>query len=140
MLIHNNLDLLFLDLARNLTHTPFRGENRFPPTNIVKLSEDKYEIVLAMAGYKSEELDITEHEGNLTVSYTTQSVRDADDVTQPNYPVYIQQGISKRDFSRSWKLDDHIKVTGAKMEDGLLTISLTREVPEDKKPRTINIG
>ena len=110
------------------------GDNSFPPYNIEKLGSDAYRITMAVAGFAREELDITVQENTLVVSGK------AADEAQPAERTFLHRGIAKRAFERRFQLADVIKVTGASFENGLLNIELTREVPEHKKPRKVEIG
>jgi molecular chaperone IbpA len=104
----------------------------YPPYNIESTGEDSYRITLAVAGFAEDELTIVDHQGTLTVSG---SKKKADDNAR-----YLHHGIAARAFERRFSLADHVKVTGASLESGLLQIDLVREVPEAMKPRTIKIG
>lgn len=108
------------------------NNNGYPPYNIELLSENHYRISMAVAGFAQDDLDITSHENTLTVKGTKESNDE-----QKNY---LYQGIAERGFERRFQLADHIKVTGADMENGLLHIDLVRDVPEAAKPKTITIG
>ena len=103
----------------------------YPPYNIARAGEDAYRITLAVAGFGEDNLDITVQESRLTV--TGRSDESSDTVE------YLHRGIAGRAFERRFQLADHIKVTGARMENGLLHIELMREIPEALKPRTIAI-
>ncbi len=105
----------------------------YPPYNIEQVNDDQYRITLAVAGFKDKDLDITTHENTLVVSGKLES-DDNQDVS------YLHRGIAGRAFERRFEIADHIKVTGADLSNGLLTIELVREVPEEKKPRKINIA
>jgi len=112
-----------------------RGEGEaYPPYNIEKLGDDAYRIAMAVAGFSRDELDVTVHENVLIV---TGRAADAEE-GEPRQ--FLHRGIGKRAFERRFELADTIKVTGAGYESGLLNIELTREVPEHKKPRKIDIG
>ena len=103
----------------------------YPPYNIARAGEDAYRITLAVAGFGEDNLDITVQESRLTV--TGHSDESSESVE------YLHRGIAGRAFERRFQLADHIKVTGARMENGLLHIELMREIPEALKPRTIAI-
>ena len=105
--------------------------DNYPPFDLVSLDENRFRICLAVAGFTQNEIDITAHQNQLIVSGQK---RDDDGAT------YIHRGIANRAFERRFGLADHIKVTGAEMKDGLLSIELTREIPEAMKPRKIDIG
>jgi molecular chaperone IbpA len=104
----------------------------YPPYNIEKTGEDAYRLTMAVAGFASDELDITVHENTLIV--TGKAKKDGEDSR------YLHRGIARRAFERRFSLADHIKVTGAAIENGMLHVDLTREVPEEAKPRKIQIG
>lgn len=104
----------------------------YPPYNIVKDSEDDYQITFAVAGFSEDDIDIVVERNSLTVKgKVSQDKSDA---------VYLHRGIAGRSFERRFQLADHIKVTGARLENGLLNVELQREVPEALKPRTISIS
>ena len=106
--------------------------NGYPPYNIEKAGDNAYRIVMAVAGFAEAELSLTQKENELLV--TGQSAPNADEGKQ-----YLYRGIAGRNFERRFQLADHVKVTGAKLTNGLLTIELQREIPEEKKPRAIQI-
>lgn len=103
----------------------------YPPYNIEKAGEDAYRIVMAVAGFTEAELGLTQKESELVVSGRTQAPAEEKE--------YLYRGIAGRDFERRFQLADHVKVTGAKLANGLLTIELQREIPEEKKARAIRI-
>jgi len=103
----------------------------YPPYNIEVLGEDAYRITMAVAGFGLKDLDITVQDTQLTV---------AGRVERSDAEVeYLHRGIATRAFERHFELADHIKVSGADMDNGLLHIELAREVPEALKPRSIAI-
>ena len=104
----------------------------YPPYNIESIGEDKYQITLALAGFKREDLTITVKEGLLTIEGKK------DDIEQEGR-AYIHRGIANRAFQRQWKLAEYVEVVEATMEDGLLFVLLERQVPEEKQPKTIAI-
>jgi molecular chaperone IbpA len=105
----------------------------YPPYNIEKTADDRWRIVLAVAGFTEAELNITQKEDELLVAGKGRPNRD--DQTE-----YLYRGIGGRDFERRFQLADHVKVTGAQLTNGLLAIDLQRELPEEKKPRSIRIA
>jgi molecular chaperone IbpA len=109
------------------------GEN-YPPFDLIKLGDNEYRIELAVAGFRPEELDITAQQNVLIVSGGKK------DETEEKANNYIYRGIATRSFERRFALADHIRVKGADMKDGLLSIELVREIPEAMKPKKINIG
>lgn len=104
----------------------------YPPYNIELVSEDQYRIVMALAGFNREEIDITSERESLVV--TGRKQRDGVERT------YLHRGIAARDFEQRFQLANHVKVTGATFENGMLTIELVREVPEALKARKIVIN
>ena len=104
----------------------------YPPYDIEKTAEDAYRLTMAVAGFSQGELDITVHENTLIVTGKAQQ----DDVNGR----FLHHGIARRAFERRFSLADHLKVTGANLDNGLLHVDLVREVPEAMKPRTVKIG
>lgn len=115
-----------LDSARRID----QGGNGYPPYNIERTGDDAYRISMAVAGFTQAELNIESKENMLTVS----GIKEKDDAKN-----YLYQGIAERNFERRFQLADHVKVTSARLENGLLHIDLVREIPEAQKPRTIAI-
>jgi molecular chaperone IbpA len=122
-------DSVFDELHR-LTNS--QNSVNYPPYNVVKHSEDKFSIELAVAGFKEGDIDIQVEKNQLTIK-GEQSVN-------LDSPVeYLHRGISARNFSRTWTLADHVEIAGATVKDGILTIDLERIVPEEQKPKKIAI-
>jgi len=107
------------------------GALSYPPYNIEKIGGDDYRIVMAVAGFAEDELDISVKVNSLTISGKKDKAEDT--------VKYLHRGIATRGFERRFDLADHIKVTGAKLENGQLYIDLVREIPEAMKPRSIKI-
>jgi molecular chaperone IbpA len=103
----------------------------WPPYDIEKLNDDQYRISMAVAGFKQSEIEITQEGATLTVVGRKES-RDERQL--------LHRGIATRSFKQVFNIADHVKVAGASMEDGMLAIALVREVPEQLKPRKIEIG
>ena len=123
------------DRFGSLLNTALRGEqvsSGYPPYNIEATGDDHYGITLAVAGFTEDELDIQVEKGVLTVRGKKSDAE--------NDRNFLYQGIANRSFERKFTLADHVEVTGADLNNGLLTISLIRELPEAMKPRTISIG
>jgi len=122
-------------MAQMLDHSN-RSENvnSYPPYNIETRGENHYRITMAVAGFSQDEVDIEFEKNTLTVSgrKTEETAEAASE--------YLYQGIANRAFKRSFKLADHIKVSDASMENGLLHINLELEIPEEMKPRKISIS
>ena len=125
-------DSIFADLNR-LAQAP-RGDN-YPPYNIVKHDDDNYSIELAIAGFTKEDISIEVDQQQLIIK---SKLKDADeDIVELEY---LHKGISARHFERSFTLADHVIVKDAKMTDGILKVILERQLPEELKPRTIDIS
>ncbi|MBN2752250.1 MAG: Hsp20 family protein [Rhodospirillaceae bacterium] len=110
------------------------GAVSYPPYNIERFGEDQYRISMAVAGFAENELDITLKDNTLTVA-----ARKTEEEEDQNPSIYLHRGIASRAFERRFELAAHIKVKGASLENGLLHIDLEREVPEELKPRKIQI-
>jgi molecular chaperone IbpA len=107
--------------------------DNWPPYDIVKTGEDDYHISMAVAGFTQDDLTITQEQNMLIV--IGQKIGDEEDDRQ-----YLHRGIAGRAFQRRFELADHLKVVAAGLVNGLLTIDLKREVPEEMKPRRIAIA
>jgi molecular chaperone IbpA len=105
----------------------------YPPYNIVRLDDDHYRITMAVAGFGKKDIEITAQENQLVVQGRQSEREELKDAT------YLHRGIAERAFERRFQLADHIRVTGAGLDNGLLTVELTREIPEAMKPRKIDI-
>ena len=122
------------DRVANMLDTLTRAENGggYPPYNIEKLGETDYRITLAVAGFSQSDIEIETKDGELVISGGRQEKDGAE-------PQYLYRGIAERAFERRFKLADHVRATGARLENGLLHVDLVREVPEALKPRRISI-
>ena len=122
------------DRLAQLLNDSQRGDTQpsYPPYNIELVSEDNYRIVMALAGFDRSEIDITFERDSLQVVGRKQ--RDSVERT------YLHRGIAARDFEQRFQLANHVKVTGATFDNGMLTIELVREIPEALKPRKIVIN
>ncbi len=108
------------------------GEN-YPPFNLERVADDRYRINLAVAGFKSDEIEITAQQNLLLV--TGKKAENDNDRSR-----FLHLGIANRSFERRFELADFVRVENADLADGLLTVDLVREVPETMKPRKIAIG
>jgi molecular chaperone IbpA len=108
-----------------------REESGYPPYNIEKVGEDRYRIVMAVAGFGHNDISIVQEQNLLTVHGR---LKDAERKT------YLHRGIATRPFERRFDLADYVEVTAATLDDGLLVIELKRELPEELKPRSIPIN
>ncbi|MBY0508879.1 MAG: Hsp20 family protein [Rhodospirillaceae bacterium] len=123
----DNLTRVF-DAATRLDDAHFS----YPPYNIVKAGEDAYRITFAVAGFGESDLDVQVENNTLTVRGKAGQEEDKS--------TYLYRGIAGRSFERKFELANHIQVSGARIENGLLHIDLKREIPEALKPRKIAIG
>jgi molecular chaperone IbpA len=118
-----------LDLLDNATRlTPI---DNWPAYDIEKTGDDDYRITLAVAGFREDELNITQEQNLLVVSGS----KSAEENQQ-----FLYRGLAGRAFQRRFELADHVRVAGASLSNGLLLIDLKREIPEEMKPRRIAIG
>jgi molecular chaperone IbpA len=108
------------------------GPTGYPPYNIETIGENAYRIELAVAGFKADDLQIEVKENLLTVTGRK--------VANDEPRRYLHRGLAERDFERRFQLADYVVVTDAGLSDGLLTISLRRELPESLKPRQVPIS
>jgi molecular chaperone IbpA len=104
----------------------------WPPYNIEKVADDQYRISMAVAGFTPDEIELTQHDTALLIAGQRKG--------QEGERQYLHRGIAARTFRQTFNLADHVKVVGASLENGLLTVELKREVPEALKPRRIAIG
>lgn len=120
-------DRLFNLLETNQSQT----NGGYPPYNVELVTENQYQITIAVAGFSLEELDITAHDNMLVVrgAHAGQSTEKK----------FLYQGIAERNFERKFQLADHVTVQQAHLENGLLRIELQRIIPEEVKPRRIDI-
>lgn len=120
------------DRLASLLEQRAESQPSYPPYNVELLSEDNYRIVMALAGFSRAEVEIVSERDTLHV--TGRKQKDATERT------YLHRGIAARDFEQRFQLANHVKVTTASFDNGMLTIDLVREVPEAHKPRKIAIG
>ena len=125
------IDSLFDRITRNLDLATNAGN--YPPYDIVKTGEETYEIRIAAAGFRQDEIEVEVKDGQLVVHGSHNS--DA-------YPEieYLHHGISNRSFMRTFQLSDYVEVKEAAMKDGVLTVKLERQIPEAMKPKKIAIS
>lgn len=103
----------------------------YPPYNIERTSENDYRITVAVAGFGQDDLEIEVKQNVLTISGKR---------AEPEETTYLYRGIAGRSFERRFQLADHVEVSGARLENGLLHVDLVRRVPEALKPRKIEIA
>jgi molecular chaperone IbpA len=123
------------DRLFNLLDGVTNGEAQpYPPYNIERTGENAYRVTMAVAGFGEADLDIQSKENVLTVKGEKKEEK------QEGGREVLYRGIAARAFERRFQLADHVEVTGASLENGLLHIDLVREIPEAMKPRKIAIG
>ena len=108
------------------------GEETYPPYNIERTGEDRFQISVALAGFTPDEVALTVEQNVLTL--------EGRKAAEKEERRFLHRGISARSFKRQFTLADHVEVKGARFENGLLIIDLMREIPEAMKPRRIPIG
>ena len=126
-------DSIFDEFDRMLESTE-RYSSNYPPYNIKRLSDNDYRIEVALAGYSKEDIEIELKENTLTVRN-----KPVDKTIDEKGNGVIHKGISTRQFERSFTISEDIKVKGAELKNGLLAIELERIIPDEKKPRLIDI-
>ena len=122
-------DRLF-DLVDAAQQAGTEDKDNYPPCNVERLAEDRYQISLAVAGFSADEIAITAEQSVLTVEGQQSEKQKRE---------FLYQGISSRPFKRQFNLADYVQVKGAAFDNGLLQIELVREIPEAMKPRRISI-
>jgi len=118
----------FDKMFSRLTHST-NQQSGFPPYNVRKIDDDTYVVELAVAGFNKDSIDIKEHDGVLTIKGER-----PEDVEE-----YVHKGIAGRKFTRTFTLAEYMYVYSADLNDGMLNVVVKRNVPEEKKPKTIKI-
>ena len=126
-------DNMFDDLMRVNAQ---QSSTNYPPYDIVQVNDDEYMISVAVAGFGYDDLSVTKDKKILVIEgqHSRETVENEDSTAK-----YLHKGISERSFRREFQLADHVEITGAHLELGILSIHLKREVPEEAKPKTIAI-
>jgi len=120
----------FDHLFQELEYTAKHSNDHYPPHNIIKTNENDYLIELAIAGFSQDEINVEVKDRTLTV--IGEHISKGRD--------FIHRGISTKKFKRTFRLSEHVIVHGADIQDGILAIELKYQLPEDQRPRKINIG
>ena len=128
-------DHLFDDLMRVNAQ---QSNNNYPPYDIVQINDDEYMISLAVAGFANDNLSITKDNKFLIIE-GKHSRENMDSAYEESTTKYLHKGISERSFRREFQLADHVEISNAHLELGILNVHLKREVPEEAKPKTIAI-
>jgi molecular chaperone IbpA len=116
-----------LDLAETAQRA---AEETYPPYNIERLAEDRYQISVAIAGFSPDEVSVTAEQNVVTIEGSKAEMTERE---------FLYRGISTRQFKRQFNLADYVQVKGATFDNGLLKIELVREIPETMKPRRVAI-
>jgi molecular chaperone IbpA len=123
-------DPFFIGFQPNITTwNSVAKQDNYPPYNVIKQDEDTYFVELALAGFDRSDLSVSVDNGNLIVK----GEREKDEA------VFQHKGIATRSFTRSFALGEYMEVTGAEFENGMLSVTVERIVPEEKKPKQIKI-
>ena len=127
-------DSIFEEFDRLLESTE-RYNSNYPPYNIRRLNDNDYKIEVALAGYSKDDIELELKDNTLTVRNKTR-----EKVVNDESNGVIHKGISTRQFERSFTISEDIKIKNAELKNGLLNIDLERIIPDEKKPRLININ
>ena len=127
--LFNDPFFIGFDKMFNRLTNPTNQQSGFPPYNVRKVDEDTYVVELAVAGFNKDSIEITEHDGTLTIKGER-----PEDVEE-----YVHKGIAGRKFTRTFTLAEYMYVDSADLNDGMLYVVVKRDIPEEKKPKTIKI-
>ena len=122
-------DRIFDDMERRFAN---QISSNYPPFNIAKVADNLYDIAIAVTGFEKDEISVTVEANELTV-------RGERKESETPEPEYLHRGLALRDFERTFTLAEHMKVKKAEIKNGILQIQIEREIPEEKKPRVIDI-
>jgi molecular chaperone IbpA len=123
-------DPFFIGFGPNVqTWSHVTGQDNYPPYNVIKKDEDTYLVELALAGFDKSDLSVSVDNGNLIVKGEKEK-KEVD---------FQHKGIATRSFTRSFALGEYMEITGAELENGMLSITVERIIPEEKKPKSIKI-
>jgi molecular chaperone IbpA len=123
-------DTMFNDFEHRFVN---QINSNYPPYNVVKSGENSYEIQIAVSGFEKDEISVEVDQNQLVIN--GKKIREDDTDT-----LYLHRGLATRDFTRSWTLAEHMEVENGSVKNGILTIYLTRIIPESLKPRKIKIS
>ena len=114
-----------------------RKPNQYPPYNIEKMGEELYQITIAVAGFREDDLDITKHNHVLNIEGRMTKRAEKDD---NEHHVYLYKGIAERSFQLQFRLADHMEIHDVSLENGMLSIYMERVVPESHKAQKLKIN
>ena len=124
-------DPFFIGFQPNVTTwNSVTTQNNYPPYNVIKEDDDTYIVEIALAGFDKSDLSVTVDNGNLIVKGEKENKDDVE---------FTHKGIATRSFTRSFALGEFMEITGAEFENGMLSVTVERIVPEEKKPKSIKI-
>lgn len=123
-------DRIFDDMERRFANSV---QTNYPPYNIAKVEENTYEIEIAVTGFAKDEIEVRVEHDKLVIA--GQRTKDENDLAVD----FLHRGLAFRDFERTFTLADHMKIKSAEIKNGVLTIRIEREIPEEMKPRVIDI-
>ena len=124
-------DQLFDQIERTFANS--RGNDNYPPHNVVKLDDSHFVVGVAVAGFKQDEINVELQDGVLTVKGEKAKAE------EDKKPEYLHKGISARNFTRTFTLAENVEVRGATVENGILAVALELVIPEEKQPKKIAI-
>ncbi len=124
-------DQLFEQMERTFANS--RGNDNYPPHNVIKLDDTHFVVEVAVAGFKQDEIDVELKDGVLVVK--GEKAKTEEDTK----PEYLHKGISARNFTRNFTLAENVEVRGATVENGILAVALELVIPEEKQPKKIQI-
>jgi molecular chaperone IbpA len=122
-------DRIFDDMERRFAN---QISSNYPPFNIAKMAENLYDIAIAVTGFEKDEITVQIEANELTVRGERKHIDEVE-------PEYLHRGLALRDFERTFTLAEHMKVRKAEIKNGILLIQIEREIPEEMKPRVIDI-
>ena len=134
------------DFGRNLMNSVASSSQSYPPYNLLEVSPNEYRVEVACAGFKKDDLDVNVEKNVLIISgkkqQTTENDESSDDKddSKASSSWYFHKGISSRSFKRTFVLGEHVKVVDASYEDGILAVSVIKEIPPEDKPKLIPIS
>ena len=126
----DNYTIGFESLFNDLETIRLQFAGNYPPHNITKIDSSTFKLSLAVSGFAKEELSITETDGLLSIKGAKKGDKNSK---------FLYHGIAERDFHKQFKLGEYMEVSDSDLTNGILTLSLKKELPESKQPKTINI-
>lgn len=122
-------DRIFDDMERRFANSV---SNNYPPYNIARLEDNLYEIAIAVTGFERSEIEVTVEGDKLSI--TGSKEEKIEDGVE-----FLHRGLALRNFERTFTLADHMKIQSAEIKNGILTVRIEREIPEEMKPRVIDV-